>query len=109
MTAGERHDSTQLIDIIDGLDANAVLADRGYDADSIVEFIEKNGGEAVIPPKKNRIVQRNYDVHLYKERHKVECLFGFLKHYRRLFSRFDKLKSRFEAFLHFGAALQWLK
>ena len=63
----------------------------------------------IIPPKKNRIIQREYDKELYKERHKPKCLFGFLKHYRRLFVRFEKLKSRLQAFLHFVAALQWLK
>ena len=62
-----------------------------------------------IPPKKNRKEERVYDKHLYKERHKIECLFGFLKHYRRLFARFDKLKRNFTAFLHFVAAFQWLK
>jgi transposase len=64
---------------------------------------------AHIPPRKNRLEERLYDTELYKERHKVECLFGFLKHYRRLFSRFDKLKQNFTAFLHFIAALQSLK
>ena len=89
--------------------AGAVLADKGYDTDEIVASIEKNGGIAVIPPKSNRKIQRKYDTELYKERHKIECLFGFIKHYRRLFSRFEKIKTRFSAFLHFLAAIQWLK
>ena len=86
-----------------------MLADKGYDTDEILAAIERNGAIAVIPPKSNRKIQRKYDKELYKERHKVECLFGFLKHYRRLFSRFDKMKRNFSAFLHFVAALQWLK
>ena len=49
----------------------------------------------VISGRKNRLEKIDYDTHLYKERHKIECLFGFLKHYRRLFSRFDKLKELF--------------
>ena len=40
------------------------------------------------------------DPPLYKERHKIECLFGFFKHYRRLFARFDKSVVKFEGFLH---------
>jgi len=85
------------------------LADKGYDSDAIVAHIREGGALCVIPPKKNRKVQREYDKALYKERHKVECMFGFLKHYRRLFSRFEKMASRFQAFLHFAAALQWMK
>jgi len=91
------------------LQAEAVLADKGYDTDLIIETIESKGGIAVIPSKKNRKIQRDIDAELYKERHKIECLFGFLKHYRRLFSRFDRLKSIFLSFLHFAAALQSLK
>jgi transposase len=47
--------------------------------------------------------------YIYKERNKIEFLFGFLKHYRRLSSRFDKLKRNFTIFLHFTASLQGLK
>ncbi len=75
----------------------------------IINHVISVGSDAVIPPKRNRIVKREYDKEIYKERHKIECLFGFLKQYRRLFSRFEKLASRLQAFLHFVAALQWLK
>ncbi len=109
ITAGQQHDSTQIIELIDNFECDAVLADKGYDSDEIVDAVEKGGAKAVIPPRSNRNVQRKYDKILYKERHKIECLFGFLKHYRRLFARFDKTKQNFTAFLHFIAALQWLK
>jgi transposase len=109
ITAGQKHDSTQAIELIDGLKSEAVLADKGYDASVIVEAIESMGAIAVIPSKNNALIPRMIDTELYKERHKIECLFGFLKHYRRLFARFDKLKTRFSAFLHFAATLQWLK
>lgn len=85
------------------------MADKGYDTDEIVDHINEVGAMVIIPPKKNRKKQRSYDKELYKERHRIECLFGFLKHYRRLFARFDKLVSRLQAFLHFVGALQWIK
>ncbi len=91
------------------LEYEALLADKGYDADYIINHILSNGARAIIPSKKNRIIKRNLDAELYKERHKIECLFGFLKHYRRLFSRFKKYASRFMTFLHFVSTLQWLK
>ena len=109
ITPGQRNDCTQAIELLKGLKAGNVLADKGYDTDAIIAAIEKTGGIAVIPPKANRKIKREYDAELYKERHKIECLFGFLKHYRRLFARFEKTKTRLEAFLYFVAALQWLK
>jgi transposase len=87
----------------------ALLADKGYDTDAIVAYVTQGGALCVIPPRKNRKIQREYDEELYRERHKIECMFGFLKHYRRLFSRFEKVADRFQAFLHFAAALQWIK
>ena len=86
-----------------------VLTDRGYDANDFVQAILECGAVPVIPSRKNRIQQREYDKHLYKERHLVECVIGYFKHFRRLFSRFEKLSSRFFAFLSFAAALIWLR
>lgn len=86
-----------------------MLGDKGYDTDEIIQAIKTEGAQVVIPSKKNRKEQRVYDKHVYKERHKIECMFGFLKHYRRVFSRFDKLKKRFRSMLHFAAAMHWLR
>ena len=109
LTPGQTADSTQALALIQGQAYEALLADKGYDTDEIVAQVTASGARCVIPPKRNRTVVRDYDRELYKERHKVECLFGFLKHYRRVFSRFDKIAKHFQAFLHFAAALQWLK
>ena len=51
----------------------------------------------------------SYDEYIYRERHLVECLIGKIKHYRRIFSRFDKLASRYLGFLQFVGALIWLR
>lgn len=109
LSSGQASDSRYAVPLIHNLEYEALLADKGYDADYIINHILSNGARAIIPSKKNRIVKRNLDAELYKERHKIECLFGFLKHYRRLFSRFEKYASRFMAFLHFVSTLQWLK
>lgn len=63
----------------------------------------------VIPSRKKRRVVRDYDRHVYRERHLVECFFQKLKQYRHLFSRFDKLARNFLSFLYFAGALFWLK
>ncbi len=72
-----------------------MIADKGYDSSAFVESLENKRCEIVIPPKSNRKVQREYDKHTYKERHLIECLFGKIKHFRRIFSRFDKLQPLF--------------
>lgn len=50
----------------------AVLADKGYDSDALVQTITEIGADCVIPPTKKRKEQREYDTHLYKERNQVE-------------------------------------
>lgn len=87
-----------------------MVADRGYDADKTLAYIEGTmGAVATIPPKQSRTVQRDCDYVAYKERHLVECPIGKLKHFRRVFSRFDKYARRFLAFVHLASILIWLK
>ena len=63
----------------------------------------------MIPPRANRRDPRTYDVHLYKERHLVECFINKIKQYRRISSRFDKLAVRYMGFLSFVATIIWLR
>ena len=91
------------------LKSEAVLGDRGYDSNEIIALVENQGAKPIIPTKKNRIIKIFYDKELYKERHKIKNLFGWMKYYRRLFARFDKLKSRFMGFIHFIGTLIWLR
>ena len=87
-----------------------MVADRGYDADATLAYIERDmGAVATIPPRKCRVVQRPCDYAAYKERHLVECLIGKLKHFRRVFARFDKYAARFLAFVHFASMVIWLR
>jgi len=86
-----------------------LLADKGYDDGKLIEAVEANGMQAVIPPRANRLEQREYDKHLYKERHLVECFINKIKHYRRVFSRFEKLSKNYLGFLSFVSALIWLR
>ena len=109
LTGGERHDITQAIPLLDGLVFEHVLADRGYDADAFIEFIVSHQAIPVIPPKANRLVPRQYDLWRYRERHLVECFMNKIKHYRRVFSRFDKLATRYLGFVSFVSALLWLR
>lgn len=109
LTPGQRHDVTQADSLVQGLKNTMLLADKGYDSNALVQRIEEQKSVAVIPPKKNRNHKRDYDRHVYKERHLIECFFGKIKHFRRVFSRFDKTAIVFMSFLQFVGALIWLR
>lgn len=109
LTAGQRHDSTQAEALLDGLSFEKVLADRGYAGAPFIAYLNQRGCEAVIPPHQCAKVKREYDPWVYRERHLVECCFNKLKHFRRIFSRFEKLDRSFLGFVHFVCALVWLR
>ena len=109
LTGGQRNDITQAEDLIAGFTCQYVIADKGYDADDLRQTVLEQGATPVIPPRSSRKQPVEYDEWLYRERHLVECFMNKMKHYRRLFSRFDKLDRCFLGFLSFVAALIWLR
>jgi putative transposase len=89
--------------LIQGLDADHVLADKAYDADRLRNAIVEAGATPVIPPKRNRRVQHPYDADIYKERNRVERFFNKLKRFRRVATRYDKLLANFMGFVTLAA------
>jgi putative transposase len=61
---GQRNDIAFAHQLVEGIEADALLADKGYDADHLCNRIAKTGTEVVIPPKRNRKVQRRYNTEL---------------------------------------------
>ncbi|WP_265039745.1 IS5 family transposase [Wolbachia endosymbiont (group A) of Trypoxylon clavicerum] len=108
LTPGQRNEITQAQVLTESIYNSTVVADKGYDSNAFVTSLEDKGCTVVIPPKRNRKVQRYYDEHIYKERHLIECFFGKIKNFRRIFSRFDKTAEVFIGFLNFVGALVWL-
>ena len=109
LTGGQTHDSVPARKLLSGIIAEYVLADKAYDTDSLLVDVENRGITAVIPPRRNRRVQREYDKHLYKERHLIECFFCKLKEFRRVASRYEKLGSTFLAMVTIAACLIWMR
>jgi transposase len=109
LTPGQRHDITQASQLLEGFENTQVIADKGYDSDALMEQLTKQNCTPIIPPRSNRKTLREYDKHLYKERHLIECFFNKIKHFRRVFSRFDKAAQSFMAFLCFASTLIWLR
>ncbi len=106
---GQRNDIAFAHDLVDGFEANATIADKGYDADHLCEAIAQTGEKVVIPPKRNRKTQRDYDVELYKEGKIIEHLFNKLKQFRKVATRYDKLLANFMGFVKLAAIAIWLK
>jgi len=94
--------------LIKGIDALALLADRGYDVNAIIELARSMGMEIVIPPKKNRKILREYDKDLYKLRHLVENAFLALKRWRGIATRYAKLTTSFLAAVQIRCIAIWL-
>ena len=106
---GQQNDMACAADLIDGLKAEQVLADKAYDADSLCAKIEAQGGTVVIPPRRHRKRPRTYDRIAYKNRWGVEGFFAKLKQWRRIATRYDKLAANFLGFIKLASIMMWLK
>jgi len=91
------------------LNAKHLLADKGYDANTIIEQAISQGMKPEIPPKKNRVEQRKYDKELYKLRHLVENAFLHLKRWRGIATRYAKHTASFVAAVQIKCIELWSK
>jgi len=109
LTAGQVHDLVGSDELLPGLEAKILLADKAYDADErVIEPLRAAGKQAVIPSKKNRKEPRPYDRELYKARSLVEIFFCNLKQFRAIATRYDKTARNFLAAIFLTAAVIWL-
>jgi len=90
LTGGEVYDGVVANELLNGKNADFVVADKAYDSNKILETISQMNAIAVIPPKSNRIVQREYDKDYYKDRNLVERFFSRLKQFRGIATRYCK-------------------
>ena len=93
--------------MIDDLTAEWLLADRGYDSNEIIDKAFLQNMKIVIPPRKNRKVQREYDKELYKLRHLIENAFLLLKRWRGIATRYAKNTSSFIAAVQIRCIAIW--
>lgn len=89
--------------------SRVLLADKGYDADFIRDDMEKRGGIAMIPTKRNRLVQLPVDAAIYALRNMVERCFNKLKNARRLATRYDKTADSYFGFIHIVSIRLWVR
>ena len=110
LSAGQASDKAAVAALIEGLPpARALIADRGYDAQAIIDMVRQTGGEAHIPTCRDRKVQRSVDHALYRKRNLIERFFCKLKHFRRVATRFDKPARNFLAAVLLASTRLWLR
>ena len=109
LTEGQVHDINEAETLTAQVQPEAILADKGYDADSFIASLEVRAIKPVIPPKANRKTKRDCDFALYRERNLVERFFQFIKQFRSIATRYEKTAGNFLAGLQLVCALAWLK
>ena len=125
MTAGQAHESTAVLPLLQGADQTitdiegdpvawpvALAGDKGYRADWIDEALLELGIRPVVPSKEhedrdNRLVK--FDREAYRRRNVVECLIGWLKECRRVFSRFEKTAKNFGGIIKIAFIERYLR
>lgn len=108
-TEATRADCAEAGSLIEGISAEHLIADKGYDSEAVVEQAKSQGMQAQIPPRKNRKEQRDYDKHLYRQRHLVENAFLQIKQWRGIATRYAKNLSSFLAAAQIRCLALWLR
>jgi len=105
LTPGQAHDLACAEPLIDRAEPQALIGDKAYDADPLIDTLSRRDITPVIPPKANRKIPRDCDFALYRERNLVERFFNKLKHFRAIATRYDKLARNFLASVQFACAI----
>lgn len=108
LTGGQVADCTAADALLDLMPETDVLhGDKGYDSDALRRKIEAKGAAPNIPPKANRRWKNCFSPVLYRQRNAIERMFGRLKDFRRIATRYDKLARNFLAGVMLAAAIIW--
>jgi len=102
---GQRHDTIGVAPLIEGVAFGALIADKAFDANWIIQAMDERGAAVVISPHPKRREPREIDRDLYTWRHLVENFFGKLKEFKRIAMRADKTDQSFAALIYLCAAV----
>ena len=103
------HESRTAEAMLDGIEGDAVIADKAYDSDAIRDTVKAAGMKPVIPSNRSRNTPIRHDKRLYRERNRIERCFNKLKHFRRLATRYDRRALHFLAFLCLAGSMLWMR
>ena len=102
---GQRHDLQGVEQLLEGIDLQALLADKAFDADWLKQHLLAQGCQVVIAQKSNRRAPLQIDAEVYKWRHLIENFFCKLKEFKRIAMRSDKTDSSFAAVITLASAV----
>ena len=105
LTPGQAHDLTAAEPLLETADPRALIGDKAYDSDQLIEMLDGRAITPVIPPRENRKEKRDCDFALYRERNLAERFWNKIKHYRGIATRYDKLAQNFLAAVHLVSAV----
>jgi len=109
LTEGTAADCTQAPALMEGIEAECLLADWGYDANTVVAQAQEQGMEPAMPPRKRRKRPRRYDKALYKLRHLAENSFLDFKQWRAAATRYAKNEASFLSICQTRALTIWAR
>ena len=104
LSGGHTADVKMAMELIGPVKSDKVIADKAYDADWLLLYLDSEAIEAVIPPKKNRLQKRTIDYTAYKQRNVIERTINKLKQYRKIATRYEKTAASFLALCCFAAS-----
>ena len=102
---GNRYDTIGVAPLIGGIEFDALLADKAFDANWIVEELNQRGAKVVISQRPKRLSPLSIDAEMYKWRHLVENFFCKLKEFKRIAMRACKTDQSFSAMIYLVAAV----
>ena len=105
LTPGQAHDLTAAEPLLETADPRALIGDKAYDSDPLIDVLDSRAITPVIPPRENRKKRRDCDFALYRERNLAERFWNKIKHYRGIATRYDKLARNFLAAVHLVSAV----
>ncbi len=111
LTGGEAADCTQFetVSALAEMPPGYLIADKGYDSDTIRDSLGKAGVRPVIPPRSNRTATIRWNKRVYRQRNRIERMIGHLKINRAIATRYDKLARSFLDMLHLAALRRLLR
>ena len=107
LTGGNASDAKLAIPLLTGLDARHVVADKAYDAYAILDHIERQGAQPIIPQRSCMPRIRAFDPTKYKLRNRIERTIGKLKQLRRIATRYDRIPQNYLASLCIASISFW--
>ncbi len=102
---GHRFDSIGVAPLIEGVEFGALLADKAFDSNDIIAYLNERGAKVVISQHPRRAIPIPLDTEMYKWRHLIGNFFCKLKKFKRIAMRACKADHSFEAMIYLAAAV----